>query len=181
MEPNDITLESIDKLFEYEKHARTIDELNLEELKKFSKLYCKLYLKQQEVISSFSFIDHKQEVESNTYMAAVYVNNLIINAGSDFSQSFTLEGNDSNSTFDLTNYTVSSQMRKWAGSSSYTEFATEIVQPPAEGQILLVLTAAQTKQIKSGRYIYDVVITDNYGIKNRVIEGNVLVREGATQ
>jgi hypothetical protein len=59
MEPNDITLESIDKLFEYEKHARTIDELNLEELKKFSKLYCKLYLKQQEVISSFSFIDHK--------------------------------------------------------------------------------------------------------------------------
>jgi uncharacterized protein (UPF0333 family) len=114
-------------------------------------------------------------------MAAVYVNNLIINAGSDFSQSFTLEGNDSNSTFDLTNYTVSSQMRKWAGSSSYTEFATEIVQPPAEGQILLVLTAAQTTQIKSGRYIYDVVITDNYGIKNRVIEGNVLVREGATQ
>jgi hypothetical protein len=114
-------------------------------------------------------------------MAAVYVNNLIINAGSDFSQSFTLEGNDSNSTFDLTNYTVSSQMRKWAGSSSYTEFSTEIVQPPAEGQILLVLTAAQTKQIKSGRYIYDVVITDNFGIKNRVIEGNVLVREGATQ
>ena len=51
MEPNDITLESIDKLFEYEKHARTIDELNLEELKKFSKLYCKLYLKQQEVIN----------------------------------------------------------------------------------------------------------------------------------
>lgn len=59
MEPNDITLESIDKLFEYEKHARTIDELNIDELKKFSKLYCKLYLKQQEVISSLSFIDHK--------------------------------------------------------------------------------------------------------------------------
>ena len=59
MDPNDIILESIDKLFEYEKHARIIDELNEEELKKFSKLYCKLYLKQQEVISSFSFTDHK--------------------------------------------------------------------------------------------------------------------------
>lgn len=59
MEPNDIILESIDKLFEYEKHARTIDGLNFEELKKFSKLYCKLYLKQQEIISSFSFMDHK--------------------------------------------------------------------------------------------------------------------------
>ena len=114
-------------------------------------------------------------------MAAVYVNNLIINSGSDFSQSFTLEGNDSNSTFDLTNYTVSSQMRKWAGSSSYVTFSAEIVQPPTEGQIVLILTSNQTKQLKAGRYIYDVVITDNYGIKNRVIEGNVLVREGATQ
>lgn len=114
-------------------------------------------------------------------MAAVYVNNLIVNSGSDFSQSFTLEGNDSNSTFDLTNYTVASQMRKWAGSSSYTAFTAEIVQPPTEGQVLLTLTANQTKNIKAGRYIYDVVITDNYGLKNRVIEGNVLVREGATQ
>ena len=37
MDPNDITLESIDKLFEYEKHARAIDDLNLEELKKFTR------------------------------------------------------------------------------------------------------------------------------------------------
>ena len=59
MDPNSINLESIDKLFEYEKHVRIIDELDIDELKKFSKLYCKLYLKQQEVISSLSFIDHK--------------------------------------------------------------------------------------------------------------------------
>lgn len=59
MDPNNINLESIDKLFEYEKHVRIIDELNMDELKKFSKLYCKLYLKQQEVICSLSFIDHK--------------------------------------------------------------------------------------------------------------------------
>jgi hypothetical protein len=52
MDPNDISLESIDKLFEYEKHVRVIDELDFEELKIFSKLYCKLYLKQQEVIKS---------------------------------------------------------------------------------------------------------------------------------
>ena len=52
MNPEDINLESIDKLFEYEKHARIIDQLDFEELKTFSKLYCKLYLKQQEVIKS---------------------------------------------------------------------------------------------------------------------------------
>lgn len=52
MNPNEITLDSIDKLFEYEKHSRLIDEMNINELKKFAKLYCKLYLKQQETVSS---------------------------------------------------------------------------------------------------------------------------------
>jgi len=52
MDPNKIELNTIDRMFEFEKHSRLIDELNLEELKNFSKLYCKLYLKQQEVISS---------------------------------------------------------------------------------------------------------------------------------
>lgn len=53
MDPREISLESVSKMFEYEKHSRFIDELNFDELKKFAKLYCKLYLKQQEVLSSF--------------------------------------------------------------------------------------------------------------------------------
>jgi hypothetical protein len=50
MNPEEIKLESFDKLFEYEKHVRIIDKLDQEELKQFAKLYCKLYLKQQEVL-----------------------------------------------------------------------------------------------------------------------------------
>ncbi len=56
MDPNEIELKTIDKLFEYEKHARTIDNLDIHELKKFSKLYCKLYLAQQETLLSISAI-----------------------------------------------------------------------------------------------------------------------------
>jgi hypothetical protein len=56
MDPNEIKLESIDKLFEYEKHVRCIDSLNGEELRTFAKLYCKLYLKQQETILSLDMI-----------------------------------------------------------------------------------------------------------------------------
>jgi len=55
MDPNKIELENFDKLFEYEKHARAIDDLSIDELRDFAKLYCKLYLKQQEVIASFGF------------------------------------------------------------------------------------------------------------------------------
>ena len=113
-------------------------------------------------------------------MAAVYVNNLVINAGSNFSQSFTLEGSDTNSGFNLSGYTIAAQMRKWSGSSSSTIFTTEISDAP-DGKILLSLSSAQTTSLKPGRYVYDVVITDEFGVKNRVIEGMVLVTEGVTR
>lgn len=52
MHPDKITLESMSKLFEYEKLSRDIDSINdVETLKNMSKSYIKLYLKQQEVIS----------------------------------------------------------------------------------------------------------------------------------
>ena len=54
MNPEEISLESIDKLFEYEKHCRVLDSLDRDELINFAKLYCKLYLKQQEVVASFA-------------------------------------------------------------------------------------------------------------------------------
>jgi hypothetical protein len=54
MNPEEINLESFDRLFEYEKHVRLIDKLDVEELKNFAKLYCKLYLKQQEVLASIN-------------------------------------------------------------------------------------------------------------------------------
>ena len=114
-------------------------------------------------------------------MAAVYVNNLVVNSGADFSQSFTLEGTDTSSAFDLTGYTVESQMRKWAGSSSAVSFTSSIEIPSTAGKILIKLTAAQTTIIKPGRYVYDVVIIDEFGVRNRVIEGMVLVTEGVTR
>lgn len=54
MKPEDIELSDINKLFEYEKHCRVIDELSIDELRTFSKLYFKLYLRQQEVVSLFN-------------------------------------------------------------------------------------------------------------------------------
>jgi hypothetical protein len=72
-------------------------------------------------------------------------------------------------------------MRKWAGSTSSTSFTATIESPPTIGQILLRLNSTQTTALKAGRYIYDVVITDEFGVKNRVIEGMVLVTEGVTR
>jgi len=44
----------MNKMFEYEKYSRLIDELEVDELKNVAKSYFKLYLKQQEVIKNFA-------------------------------------------------------------------------------------------------------------------------------
>lgn len=113
-------------------------------------------------------------------MAAVYVNNLTVNAGSNFSETFTLEDRG-NSYFNLSGCTVSAQMRKWSGSSTAIDFNVTILYPPSDGQILIELDSEQTMDIKPGRYVYDVVVSDEFEYKYRVIEGMVLVREGVTR
>jgi hypothetical protein len=114
-------------------------------------------------------------------MAAVYVTNLVINSGVDFSQSFTLEGTENNFALNLTGYDVDAQFRKWSGSSTSVSFGTTITNPPTLGQIYLTLSAQNTSQLKPGRYVYDIVLTDNFGVKTRAVEGMVLVREGVTR
>jgi len=52
MDPSNIYLKNINKLFEYEKLAIDIDSIeDIDILKNFAKSYIKLYLKQQEVVS----------------------------------------------------------------------------------------------------------------------------------
>jgi hypothetical protein len=51
MNPDEIKLTSLDKLFEYEKISRDIDSIgDIELAKLFAKLYVRLYLKQQEIL-----------------------------------------------------------------------------------------------------------------------------------
>lgn len=58
MNPNEIELENLSKNFEYFKYSSEIDSINdIEDLKNIAKCYYKLYLKQQEVMSSLSFND----------------------------------------------------------------------------------------------------------------------------
>jgi hypothetical protein len=111
---------------------------------------------------------------------AVYVNNLIIDSGTTFNQIFTLEDAYTNSALNLTNHTVSSQMRKHSGSSNSVSFASTIVRP-AYGEVSVGLSTSQTILLKPGRYVYDVLITSPEKQVTKVVEGMVLVREGVTR
>jgi hypothetical protein len=55
MDPNDIKLDNLSKIFEYEKISREIDSCNdVELLKNIAKSYIKLYFKQQETVASMA-------------------------------------------------------------------------------------------------------------------------------
>ena len=111
---------------------------------------------------------------------AVYVSNLTVNTGTTFSQIFTLENAATNSATDLTGFTATAQMRKHPGSSTATDFSTQIINAVG-GKIRVGLTTSQTALLKPGRFMYDVLITDTSGEVTRVLEGSVLVREGVTK
>lgn len=111
---------------------------------------------------------------------AVYVNNLTVNAGVDFTQVFVLEDVDTNGPLNLTGYEVKAQMRKHAGAVGVTTFNATIYNA-ASGKIQLGLSTTSTASLKPGRYVYDVVVTDPTDYMSKVLEGMVLVREGVTR
>ena len=107
------------------------------------------------------------------------VSNLLIYQGSDFNIDFTVE-NDNGTAFNLSGYSVACKIKKHYTSSTSTTVTAAILSPATAGQIQLSLGNAVTATMKSGRYVYDVVITSSTGIKSRVLEGTVSVLEGVT-
>jgi len=111
---------------------------------------------------------------------AVYVVNLVIDQGTDFTQTFTLEDDASGGSLDLAGYTGAAQLRKHASSKKKHDFAVAFPDR-ANGIVRIDMTDAVTTVIKSGRYIYDILLTDSGGSRTRIVEGSALVREGATR
>ena len=109
----------------------------------------------------------------------VYVNNIVINAGETFSQPLTLT-NSLGATINLTGYGLSSYIRKHPESSIKTASFAVGITSAAEGEIIISLGSTDSQNIPEGRYVYDMVATTGAGIKNVVLEGNVLVRAGIT-
>lgn len=109
---------------------------------------------------------------------AVYVHNITIDQGADFSVTFNVEGTQSNAAKDLTGYSASAQLKKTYTSSTSTSFASTI-SSPSDGTISISMDSSVTSNLKYGRYVYDVKITDPSETV-RVVEGTAIVRAGVT-
>lgn len=105
---------------------------------------------------------------------AVYVNNLSLSIGTDFSEIYYLYQH-STKPIDLTGYTAISKLRKHPGSKTSVSFTVSFVNRK-EGIIKLFIPSWITSKLKSGRYVYDVLFTAPSGSKTIVLEGSVLAR-----
>lgn len=85
--------------------------------------------------------------------------------------------------YNLQNYSASSQMRK----SYYSSNATAVFNTSVNGvlgQILINLNANQTANIAPGRYVYDILIYNSNDVANttvRVLEGIINVTPRVTR
>jgi hypothetical protein len=105
--------------------------------------------------------------------------NLQIDQGADFTTTINLDNTDGTN-FDLTGYTVKSQLAKTYASSTKTDI-TAAITSATEGQITLTLSNTQTTALSAGRFVYDVEITQTSGgAKTRVIEGQITVHPQVT-
>jgi hypothetical protein len=104
--------------------------------------------------------------------------NLVIDQGSTFSVKLSLL-DDVGDPIHLSGFVAQSQIRKWYASlSPSATFSTEIDVENAT--ITLSLTAEQTANMESGRYVYDVEIVDGDSV-SRVVEGIVTVTPQVTK
>jgi hypothetical protein len=103
--------------------------------------------------------------------------NINIDQGATFNVSYDV--NDSfGEALDFSGYTVESEIRKTYSSLSSVAFDASIY---SNGFISLYMSSNITEDLSSGRYVYDVKVTDPYGIKTRVVEGIVTVSPAVTK
>lgn len=103
-----------------------------------------------------------------------------IDQGTDFNLDINLTANDG-TVINCTSYSFSSSIRKSFYSLRSTANLTVTILDAANGNVSLGLTAAQTANIKAGRYLYDIKQVDNVGQKIRLVEGIVTVNPQVTK
>lgn len=102
--------------------------------------------------------------------------NLVIDQGSTFASSIDiLDENDE--PVNLTGYSARGQIRKHYSSSNSVSFTTTV----SNGSVVISLTANQTTNMVSGRYVYDIELVDPANTVLRILEGIVTVTPEVTR
>ena len=114
-------------------------------------------------------------------MPVTYTSNLVIYTGTDFDQTFVLEDVQSNSVKDLTGFNGCAQMKRYESSLKTADFTVSFANDRTTGRVTLSLLAADTLNLKPGKYFYDLILNGPGGTVTRAVEGTVLVKKAVTR
>ena len=107
--------------------------------------------------------------------------NIDINAGEDWKAIINLMMPDGVATRNVAGHTLESQLKRHTKSAAAKTSLVLTVLDEATGNIQLELTPTQTSLLKSGKYVYDVELTETAtGKIERVIEGVFTIRPEVT-
>jgi hypothetical protein len=112
-------------------------------------------------------------------MAAGY-QNIYLNQGEDFVTQITLYDNNG-VPYNLSNFTIASQAKTSYYAANASIVFSASVFSANSGVISLSANNAVTANVSARqKLVYDVYMTDNSGVKTRVLEGQVYVSPGVT-
>lgn len=108
--------------------------------------------------------------------------NLSIDQGTKY-EAYATVTNEDGGIFNLTNWTPKGQMRKSFYSNIAVDFLVEVYGEPEEGKIKLTLLPSQSNDMRPGRYVYDVEVTDIMDLENikRVLQGTATINPNVTK
>jgi hypothetical protein len=98
-----------------------------------------------------------------------------------FNNVINLTDDVTNTPINVANYTVTSQLRRSYYSTNASANLICTVTNASNGEITLSLPAANTANLKPGRYLFDVKAVDNNNVTTRVLEGIITVTPSVTK
>lgn len=105
---------------------------------------------------------------------------LTINQGTTFESDLDLVGDDG-AAVNVAGYVFAGQIRKSYYSTNPTANLTLNIVNSANGNVNIYLSAATTANIKAGRYVYDIKMTDTSNTVTRIVEGVVTITPQVTK
>lgn len=105
---------------------------------------------------------------------------LTLDQGTDYAGHIVLT-NDDGTPLDISGSTFLCQVRKSYYSANVTANLIMTIADAANGNVRLTLDAANTANIKAGRYLYDIKRTDANNAVTRLIEGIITVTPQVSQ
>ena len=105
---------------------------------------------------------------------------LTVDQGSTFESTIDLVSDDG-AVINVAGYVFTGQIRKSYYSTNPTANLTLTIVNAANGNVKVSISAANTANIKAGRYLYDIKMTDTSNTITRLVEGVITITPQVTR